>query len=247
MDRKFISSHTLLTHCIIYLFNDRGHFTAPDLYHSLGKDSSDSGCNGLDIKVDNESDRSFCSDRPDILDSFYRICLGGFLSTIIINCLVMTFGFLTFGGNSMGVILNNFSALDKGAAVCRLLTSVSVVGGYPFLISACRGEILKLYNLKTGRKPTRKDQKLSTILLLSSLVLISMVMSNAGFIIGLSGAVMGSALVYIFPSLLYLAATKNTKQPKTKIVMLERIFCRLLVVFGSFAAFAGVLTIVVGI
>eukprot|EP00535_Pseudo-nitzschia_heimii_P000308 CAMPEP_0197186452 /NCGR_PEP_ID=MMETSP1423-20130617/13953_1 /TAXON_ID=476441 /ORGANISM="Pseudo-nitzschia heimii, Strain UNC1101" /LENGTH=524 /DNA_ID=CAMNT_0042637777 /DNA_START=9 /DNA_END=1580 /DNA_ORIENTATION=+ len=215
-----------------------GHFTAPDLYHSLCKDSPDSGCDDLNIKVDNESDRKLFGDRSDVLDSFNRICLNGFLSTIIINCLVMTFGFLTFGGNSMGVILNNFSAFDKGAAVCRLFASLSVVGGYPFLISACRGEILKLYNLKTGRKPTQEDEKLSTILILSSLVLISMVISNAGFIIGLSGAVMGSALVYIFPSLLYLSATKNiTKQPKTRTLILERIFCRLLVAFGSFAAF----------
>jgi hypothetical protein len=158
----------------------------------------------------------------------------------------MTFGFLTFGGNAMGVILNNFSTFDKGATVCRLLTAISVIGGYPFLISACRGEILELYNLITDRKPTRKDERLTTAMLLSSLTLISMAVSDSGLIIGLAGAVMGSALVYIFPSLLYLSTTNKMKKPKTRIILLERILCRFLVVFGAFAAFAGVLTIVTG-
>jgi sodium-coupled neutral amino acid transporter 11 len=158
----------------------------------------------------------------------------------------MTFGFLTFGGNSMGVILNNFSTFDTGATVCRLLTAISVIGGYPFLISACRGELLELYTLITDRKPTRKDEKLTNAMLLSSLSLISMAVSDAGLIIGLAGAVMGSALVYVFPSLLYLSTTNKMKKPKTRTMLLERIFCRFLVVFGAFAAFAGVLTIVTG-
>jgi len=223
-----------------------GHFNAPDLYHSLGIDGDVSGVNTPSMVDDDEIDRKRSVDRSGVLNSFYRISLCGFLSTIIINCLIMTFGFLTFGGNAMGVILNNFSTFDEGANVCRLLTAVSVLGGYPFLISACRGEILELYNRKTHRKPTLKDERLTTIMLLSSLTLISTAISDAGLIIGLAGAVMGSALVYIFPSLLYLSTTNKMKKPKTQIMMLERMFCRFLVVFGAFAAFAGVLTIVTG-
>lgn len=146
----------------------------------------------------------------------------------------------------MGVILNNFSAFDRGATICRLLTAVSVVGGYPFLIRACRGEILELYSLKTGRKSTTKDEKLTTATLLLTLTLISMAVSDAGMIIGLAGAVMGSALVYIFPSLLYLSTTNKKMGARTRSLMLERIFCRFLVVFGAFAAFTGVLTIFTG-
>ena len=146
----------------------------------------------------------------------------------------------------MGVILNNFSTLDKGATICRLLTTVSIVGGYPFLIRACRGEILELYNLKTNRKPTRQDEKVTTAMLLSSLALLSMILSDAGTIIGLAGAVMGSALVYIFPSLMYLSTTKKISKGKTRFLTLERILCKFLVVFGTFAAFTGALTVATG-
>lgn len=224
----------------------RGHFTAPDLYHSLGKQDDSSDVETLGMVDCIEKDRKSFRDRSDVLNSFYTISLRGFLSTIVINCFIMTSGFLTFGGNSMGVILNNFSTFDKGATICRLLTAVSIVGGYPFLVRACRGEILELYTLATSRKPTRKEEKLTTAMLLSSLTLLAMVVSDAGLIIGLAGAVMGSALVYIFPSLLYLSTTKKMGKAKTRRIILERILCKFLVVFGTFAAFAGALTAATG-
>eukprot|EP00536_Pseudo-nitzschia_multiseries_P011585 jgi/Psemu1/243924/estExt_Genewise1.C_4040012 len=202
-----------------------GHFTAPDLYHSLG--------GGHD-------------DRSSQLNSFFRVCLGGFVLTTIINCFIMSFGFLTFGGNSMGIILNNFSTLDKGATICRLFTVISVVGGYPFLIRACRGEILELLRLKAGRIPKPNDEKVTTTVLLVSLTVASMYLSDAGLIIGLAGAVMGSALGYIFPSLLFLSTTNKMKQPRPRRIVVERMFCRFLFLFGTFASFASIVSILGG-
>lgn len=224
----------------------RGHFTAPDLYHSLGQQGDPSDVKNLGAVDDIENDGNLSPERSGVLKAFYRISLRGFLSTIVINCFIMTFGFLTFGGNSMGVILNNFSTFDKGATICRLLTAVSILGGYPFLIRACRAETLELYNLITNRKPTRKKEKLTTAILLLSLTLLAMVLSDAGLIIGLVGAVMGSALVYVFPSLLYLSTTKKMGKATTRSIILERILCRFLVLFGTFAAFAGVLAVATG-
>mmetsp|Transcript_21649 Transcript_21649/g.45713 ORF Transcript_21649/g.45713 Transcript_21649/m.45713 type:complete len:542 (+) Transcript_21649:93-1718(+) len=225
-----------------------GHFTAPDLYHSLemkGHDFEDGAPSSMvDSEKSDGNDRVY---RSDVLNSFLRVSLGGFLSTTMINCSIMTFGFLTFGGNAMGVILNNFSTFDKGATVCRFLTAVSVLGGYPFLIRACRGEILELYKLQTNRKPSRKDEKTTTAILLLSLTVASMLISDAGLIIGLAGAVMGSALVYIFPSLMYLSTTNKMNELKTRRIKLERMLCRSLVVFGTFAAVAGVCTLIFGL
>ena len=240
--------HSLTRFAVFILeCENRGHFTAPDLYHSLGLESSDGmGDNSNSMTGADDSVSKDSVDRSDVLGSFFRVSLGGFLSTTIINCLIMAFGFLTFGGNAMGVILNNFSTLDKGATVCRFLTAISVLGGYPFLIRACRGEILELWKLKSDRKPTRKDEKLTTAMLLLCLTVASMVISDAGLIIGLAGAVMGSVLVFIFPSILYLSTTNKMKQPRTRSILLERMFCRFLIVFGTFAAFAGISTIIPG-
>lgn len=175
-----------------------------------------------------------------VLQDYFKVTVGGFSAATIINCLIMAFGFLTFGGNSNGVILNNYSTLDTGATVCRFLTAVSVIGGYPFLISACRSEFLELWHLRSGKtKATRKDETRTTLAMLLALTLGSMIVSNAGFVIGLVGAIMGSAMVYIFPSLLYLAYTGKMVTPKRKRIRLERMICRFLIVFGVGAALAG--------
>jgi hypothetical protein len=64
------------------------------------------------------------------------------------------------------------------------------------------------------------------------------VMKDAGFVIGFNGAVMGSALVYVFLSLLFLSHTSNL-QNLNKSLRLERWFCRFLVTFGTTAALLG--------
>jgi amino acid permease len=181
---------------------------------------------------------SQCNDDKDTmaLTNYFKVTLGGFSAATIINCLIMVFGFLTFGGSSQGVILNNYSTFDSGATICRFLTAVSVIGGYPFLISACRSEFLEL--MRIGATSTMV--KRTTFVLLLLLTLVSMVISNAGFVIGLVGTVMGSAMVYIFPSVLYLSYSVNVVGGTKDItIRVERMFCRLLTVFGVVAALFG--------
>jgi sodium-coupled neutral amino acid transporter 11 len=107
-------------------------------------------------------------------------------------------------------------------------------------MSACRTEFLELWHLRSGKtQASRKLEKSVTSILLLLLTLASMVISNAGFVIGLIGSIMGSAMVYIFPSLLYLSYTgKQPKSPKKRIKV-ERMVSRLLIVFGVIAALAG--------
>lgn len=179
-------------------------------------------------------------ERSTVLKDFYKVTIGGFSAVTVINCLIMASGFLTFGGNSNGVILNNYSTFDTGATICRFLTGISVIGGYPFLISACRSEFLGLLHLRSGRTTaSRKMEKRTTFVILLMLTLASMVISNAGFVIGLVGSIMGSAMVYIFPSLLYLAYTGKIVETKRSRIRVERMFCRALIVFGVVAAVAG--------
>ncbi|KAG7339278.1 transmembrane amino acid transporter [Nitzschia inconspicua] len=225
-----------------------GHFTAPNFYHSVKRaecavpSTSDDG--GIDcITAAPEVDPSFqlkADENSVVLKDFFKVTIGGFSAVTIINCFIMAFGFLTFGGNSSGVILNNYSTFDSGATVCRFLTAISVIGGYPFLMSACRSEFLVLWNLRSGRTTaSQMMEKRTTFFMLLMLTLGSMLISNAGFVIGLIGAILGSAIVYIFPSLLYLAYTGKMVETKRTRIRVERMFCRLLILFGIVAAFAG--------
>jgi hypothetical protein len=115
-------------------------------------------------------------------------------------------------------------------------------------MSACRGELLELWKLRTGKETTRDVEKMTTKALLLILCVASMFISNAGFVIGFIGSVMGSLMVYIFPSLQFLSYTDKVESypsggegrgRRPKRVRFERMFCRLLVVFGIAAAAAG--------
>ena len=174
----------------------------------------------------------------------------------IVNCLVMAFGFLTFGGQSQGIILNNYSTLDKGASICRLLMAICVTGGFPFLVAACRNEIVDLFfkpkigNVATDgekdvdqqqRRRRNLEKRITTILLLI-LTSTALVVKNAGFVIGLTGAVAGSWIGYSFPAQLFLSNTAKNKQKGQQLsrtIRIERFFCRILVIFGIVSAGIG--------
>jgi sodium-coupled neutral amino acid transporter 11 len=205
------------------------HFSAPGFYHSLRTRSSDD---------DDSSSVADAEPHPQTLRDYFRVTRYGFGVCTLVNCLIMAFGYLTFGGNCQGVILNNYSTTDIGASICRLLMAVCVAGGYPFLIGGCRSEFLALWKRKSNTEPSRQIEQRVTTILLSLLTSIALVMDNAGFVIGFTGAVVGSGIAYSFPSLLYLSRTKKQKN-MSPITRLERLFCRLLIGFGIVSAVIG--------
>ena len=237
-----------------------GHFSVAEFYQSLRKTN-----NGVENTVADSSVETGVNDveKDRSLEDFFRVTIGGFGGVTIINCLVMAFGFLTFGGNSKGVILNNFSTLDPGATLCRLLMAICVIGGYPFVFSATRSEALELFQriqpTKVSSQMEAKSRRSWSVLsglvsglsnvsekslsrfLLATLAGAALVMKNAGFVVGLNGALMGSAMIYIFPSLLFLEQTSKLKYRSslTRRLILERLFCRFLIGFGVLAALAG--------
>ena len=71
----------------------------------------------------------------------------------------------------------------------------------------------------------------------------SLLISNAGLVISLIGALMGSAIIYIFPSLMFLSHTgKQMKEVGFKVskrLRLERLASRFLVTFGVVSGILG--------
>jgi sodium-coupled neutral amino acid transporter 11 len=240
------------------------HFSVPDFYHSLAdptaatksgnhksvdKGDNDSGSDSgsdsaSDSATDSASDNGVVETNQKAsptIKKFTKMTVFSFVAATLINTLTMTFGFLTFGGNSAGIVLNNYSALDVGASVSRLTVAVSVIGGYPFLIKACRSEVLELL---TQKEVTRSLERKTTTILLCILTFLCVgVLEDAGFVVSLNGALMGSNLIYTFPALLFLKQTDTDRVP-TRSVQLERAFCWFLVGFGAVSSLVGAATCV---
>jgi sodium-coupled neutral amino acid transporter 11 len=212
------------------------HFSAPEFYHSLlASTSSQKKINPVNQQLDD-----------NVLSSFNKMTALSYVTVAIINGLIMAFGFLTFGGNCDGMILNNYSNADRGANLSRLLIIVSIIGTYPFLLGAGRSAALELFY--AGQEATKKRELRMTGILLAITTAISLVVKDVGFVVSFNGALMGSIIIYIFPALLFLKQTAFRIANGEKIprfLHLERFFCRLLVGFGGISAAIGGATSVI--
>jgi len=77
-------------------------------------------------------------------ERFRTLCIIGFGITTVLSILFMSFGFLTFGGASGALVLNNYANEDVGAILCRSLTVISLLGSFPIVFNGARSTWLSL-------------------------------------------------------------------------------------------------------
>lgn len=139
------------------------------------------------------------------------------------------------------MILNNYSGKDIGATICRLIVTISLIGSYPLFVRGIKSSFVELF-LK-GKEVSKKMNKQITNGLLGGITAAALVLKDAGVMVSLTGAIMGSAIIYSFPSFIYLKLTKRLiaegKMKKSFGVSLERAFNKLLLVSGGVLAILG--------
>lgn len=156
------------------------HYNAPSYWKSLGKSASSE-------RFGIVSKRAYC-----ILASIYTT--------------TMVAGYATFGDVSMGNILLNYSSSDILATLGRLATGCSIIFGFPLISNGCREGFKNAADALGLLGGAASDPRNHTKLVLALLVVtttLSIVADDIGLVAGLTGALMGSSLVYICPTLLY--------------------------------------------
>eukprot|EP00804_Cyclotella_cryptica_P013607 CCRYP_012954-RA/>CCRYP_012954-RA protein AED:0.00 eAED:0.00 QI:578/0/0.5/1/0/0.5/2/337/400 len=165
----------------------------------------------------------------------------GFSSVLALSAYMMCVGFLTFGGSCKGMILNNYSTLDPGATLCRFLMGIALLGSYAFIGNVMKSSFNQL--IYKGKEITDEIQKKTTQALVGTITALALVLNDAGFVVSFTGALLGSALIYIIPPLLFLKSTKrridNGSLASTSTLKIERFWNRFLIVLGVFLALAG--------
>jgi len=172
---------------------------------------------------------------------FGKLSAIGFGGTALISAYMMIVGFMTFGGASKGMILNNYSTFDTGATLCRLLMGISLLGSYAFISNATKKAFYNIFY--KGNEITDKIHYRTTRQLTATLTGLALLISDAGFVISVTGAVLGSALIYMIPPYLFLRSTKrrvaNGSLQSTKTLRIEQWWNRGLIALGVFLALAG--------
>jgi len=121
---------------------------------------------------------------------------------------VMMFaGYYTFGMSAQGVILDNYAPSDMLANIARVGIAISMLASFPIMFSGLREAAIDLILLV---RPQLEEDfafvwslNALNVLLLMSVTICAMFVTNVGEVVGVVGAICGSVLIYIMPSVLY--------------------------------------------
>lgn len=141
------------------------------------------------------------------MSRFNQVVAGAFGSAILFFIFIMSTGFLSFGGNTLGFVLNNYSGKDKLATVARFALGLAMLTGYPFTFSALRDGLLDLRGLQgSARDAAVTPVTLSMLGLVTGLAL---VLKDVGFVVSITGALFGCTLMFVVPAIMNIAHVKD--------------------------------------
>jgi amino acid permease len=171
---------------------------------------------------------------------FNQVVSGAFGTSILFFILIMCTGFLTFGGATQGFVLNNYSSTDALAVLARLAIGIALLTGYPFTFSALREGLLDMAQVKGERRDALLRP--ATVGLLGLVTALALVLKDVGFVVSISGALFGCALMFVVPAIMTI---KNLERLQTlgrpnKNHGLEKTFNYLLVATGVIMGVLGV-------
>jgi amino acid permease len=129
-----------------------------------------------------------------------------FLFAAVTYVVVSSLGFLTFGENSNGFILDNYSYKDPLATIARCGVAFSVIFAYPLLFHGGRDSSLAILGWHDA---SVWQLRFITVIMLSIVTALSIYVNDLTFVLSFSGATMSTLLIYIFPSIMFRALVKN--------------------------------------
>ena len=124
----------------------------------------------------------------------------GFLISIFFSMLMMLLGFLTFGGNAMGFVLNNYASSDALASFSRFAIATALLTSYPLAFLALRDGVFDFFKVDTKARDALHYP--ATIAILGMLTSLAFVLKDVGFVVSIAGALFGSMLIFGIPYIL---------------------------------------------
>jgi sodium-coupled neutral amino acid transporter 11 len=135
----------------------------------------------------------------------------------LLYIVTMGAGYETFGDATQGNILLNYHPKDKLAMMGRLATGFSILFGFPLVAKGAREGIASAASsLGYPAIANDKNHVLLVSTMLALVTFISCTVQDVSLVVGLTGAVMGSFIVYICPSIIYTRAVGLVKGTDSK-------------------------------
>jgi sodium-coupled neutral amino acid transporter 11 len=149
-------------------------------------------------------------------------------------------GYSTFGESSDGVILNNYAEDDQVINVARIGMGLSIIASFPLMFSGLREAVMTLLERTGADLVLVWQQDLLSVVMLFMILSIALFLTDAGLVVGVVGAVCGSSIIYVIPSVLYAGAIEKFLSPDKHRMELGTLRC--LAIGGVVLGVSGVLT-----
>merc|ERR1719221_1715454 len=112
----------------------------------------------------------------------------------------MVAGFMTFGLNCDAVILKNYAPNDTLFTIARIGMGLSLIASYPLMFSGLRESLITLAKTFFPAHNESFDlvwlQDAMSVVLVAVITFCAVMMEDAGLVVGLVGAICGSAIIY---------------------------------------------------
>lgn len=169
--------------------------------------------------------------KNNTMKRFNTVVTSSFGISVAVYAIVSAMGFLTFGGATAPLILNNYSTNDVLVSLSRFAVALSLVFSYPLLFVGTRDGLLDLIRVPESKRTNAFLNKLS-VGLLAILTGLALNITDLTFVASMSGAVFGASLIFIFPTLMFRAAVKDMGDKATKGQKWESKLCSFIAAVG---------------
>jgi sodium-coupled neutral amino acid transporter 10 len=127
----------------------------------------------------------------------------------VLYIVAMVAGFSTFGSACHGNILLNYHSSDMLATLGRLATGCSILFGFPLIVTGTREGLINCgSSLGYPQLGKKKNHVVLVGTILTVVTVTSCAIPDVSLVVGLTGATLGSAIVYICPALIYTRAVR---------------------------------------
>jgi len=167
--------------------------------------------------------------KNNTMGRFTQVIAWSFGSSVALYSIITALGFLTFGAASNGLILNNYSTQDFLMSCSRVAVGLSVTGSYPLLFDGTRDGLLDLFKVPKEKRTNSLFNQI-TLGVLAMTTLVAAKLTDLGLVASVGGATFGTALVFIYPTIMFL---KSQNGKNTKETILARVIAVLGVIMGA--------------
>lgn len=178
--------------------------------------------------------------KQNTIPRFSQVTNTSFAASALIYFLIGALGYYTFGANTDGFILNNYSQTDDLASACRFAIAIALTFTYPLPFIGTRDGILDLFSV-SDEWQNSTNLNILTVGMLTIFTGLAYKFTDLGLVNAVGGAAFGTAVVFLFPSIMFHSAVSSL--PDYEVTY--RLKCESIIVL--FLMFVGIIMGTIGV